>query len=64
MPARRPQLDAEAARAAAAEAFLPSGRGLWGLEAERIVYRAVDPAARVTPPNSASRAGRCPGPAG
>lgn len=37
----------EAARAVAAEAFLADGSELWGLEAERIVHRCADPAARV-----------------
>jgi glutamate--cysteine ligase len=49
MPALRPELDAHAARSVAAEAFLPAGRGLWGVEAERIVYRTDDPAVRVPP---------------
>jgi glutamate--cysteine ligase len=48
MPTRRPTLDVATARAIAAQAFVPSSPGpLWGVEAEWIVHRATDPAARV-----------------
>jgi glutamate--cysteine ligase len=48
MPTRRPTLDVATARAIAARAFVPSSPGhLWGVEAERIVHWATDPAARV-----------------
>ncbi len=47
MPACQPELDVDTARGVAAEAFAPAGTRRWGLEAERIVYRADDPAERV-----------------
>ncbi len=61
MPADRPELDAAAARAVAAEAFSPCGTALWGLEAERIVYRREDLAARVPYSELCPLAGLMPG---
>ena len=47
MPACQRELDSDAARGIAAEAFAPAGTRQWGVEAERIVYLVGDPAGRV-----------------
>lgn len=61
MPTSRPELDADAARGIAAEAFVPSGGPLLcGLEAERPVYRAGSSAARVPYAELRALEGRVP----